>query len=435
MMKKSINIGIIGLGTVGRGVIQLLQRNRSAIEPRIAAQLKLRAVCDRRKSRCPKELLDIFYPNWQKVVNDPEIDIVIELIGGLEPARTIILTALKNKKPVVTANKAVLANHWSEIFHTARQFHSLVYFEASVGGGIPVIQAINEGLAGNCFSRIVGILNGTTNYILTQMAKKRLDFRTALHWAQKKGFAEANPKTDIAGIDTANKLAILSSLAWNIWIKPQKISVVGIEGITLMDVIFADEEFGYVPKLLGLSQVMSEGLLLVVRPFLVSKDHPFSKVDNEFNAIMIKGNAVDEVMLVGRGAGAMPAASAVVSDIIFLARQINSGLAGNLPYVSPDHKKHLRIVPSQKLVAPFYLRFMTVDRPGVLSTISGYLARSNVSIAGVYQKAPLDIRRRAVPIVILTHPAKEGNLRRALERIEKLPISRTRPVFLPIIKF
>lgn len=422
-MNKHINIGLIGYGTVGQGVMKIIENTRAAIEARIGATIEVAAICD----LYPIDRKELYVKNWKELVERRDIDIVVELIGGYEPARTVILAALENGKHVVTANKAVLAKYWDEIFTAARANSRLVYFEASVGGAIPVIQGLNEGLAANKIEKVTGILNGTTNFILTEMSKGGVDFASALKKAQKAGFAEADPTFDIEGIDTANKLAILSSLAWSSWVKVADIDVSGISSVSADDVYFA-RKFGYVIKLLGSALMTDDGLALFVQPCLVPAKHTFATVENEYNAVLVHGDAAGDTMFYGKGAGQLPAASAVVSDVIFLSRQVVNGIAGKEPYITYDKKRKLAILPPKKISGSYYLRFNTADKPGVLSTISGILGKCGVSIAAVYQEEPLAKRRAGVPIIILTHRTMQGNVQKAFNLIDKLPIVKARLV-------
>ena len=316
--------------------------------------------------------------------------------AGDEPARTVIVEALKSGKHVVTANKAVLVKHWDEIFSIAGKYSKLVYFEASVCGAIPVIQVLNEGLRGNRIEKISGILNGTTNYILSEMTREKITFASALVRAQKSGFAEADPSFDIEGIDTANKLAILSSLAWGAWVKLDDIRTSGIEEVSIDDVYFA-RKFGYVIKLLGTAVSGDDGLELSVEPCLVPNKHTFANVEKEYNAILVHGDAAGDIMLYGKGAGQMPAASAVVADIIFLSREVANGTAGKVPYITYDPSKSPKLIDDSDSEGSYYLRIVTTDKPGVLSRISGILGKFGVSIATVYQEEPLAKRRRGSP--------------------------------------
>ncbi|HCJ66128.1 MAG TPA: homoserine dehydrogenase [Elusimicrobia bacterium] len=443
-----INLGLVGYGTVGSGVVKILETNLSLLENKVGTKLNLKKICDRDKKRLRNLSAHRFAlaggkivttTNWEEIVNDPKIDIVIELIGGYEPARTIILSAIKKKKHIATANKALLAKHWDEIFTTAGKNKVLVYFEASVGAGIPVVQALNEGLAANRIHSILGILNATTNYILTRMSKKNIDFPTALKETQKAGFAEANPKLDIEGIDAAHKLSILASIAYSSWVKLENIYTEGISHLDQQDIKFAFEEFGYETKLLGICKEVitsnperSRRIDVRVHPALIPQEHPFATVENEYNAVLIKGDAVGDVMFYGKGAGGMSAASAVVSDIIYLARHIHNQTAGKIPYVTYQKGKKLSFLPIGEIETAYYLRFTTVDRPGVLSKISGILGENKVSIASCFQKVPTTLRPRGVPILMVTHKAKEKNIRQAIEEIDRLPITRAKTVMLRI---
>jgi len=426
-MKRNVKIAIVGYGVVGQGVYKIIEDNRKAIEKRIGASCDIAAVCDLRKIS-PKSL---HVKNYRDVIERKDIDIVVELMGGYEPARTLILESIKSGKHVITANKAVLAKYWDEIFTAARQYSRLVYFEASVGGAIPVIQVLNEGLAANHIEKISGILNGTTNYILSEMTREKINFATALVRAQKSGFAEADPSFDIEGIDTANKLAVLSSLAWGAWVKLEDIRTRGITGVSSDDVSFA-KKFGYVIKLLGTAINSSDWLELSVEPCLIPVNHPFASVHKEYNAVILQGDASGDIMLSGKGAGQMPAASAVVADIIFLSKEVANGTAGRVPYVTNDPAKKPKILDSSESNGSYYLRFVTADKPGVLSKISGILGKYGVSIASVYQEEPLAKLRRGVPIIMLTHKINLAGLEKALEAINELPIIKAKSVYYRI---
>ena len=428
-MKKMVSVGVIGCGTVGQGVVKILSRMSASIERRVGIPVRIVAMCDVRP---------IFYKgihcttSYQELLKNEGIDIVVELIGGYEPARTVILSALRSGKHVVTANKAVLAKYWDEVFTLAQEKGKLVYFEAAVGGAIPVVQTIDEGMAGNHIKKITGILNGTTNYILSEMTRSGIPFKEALSLARFAGFAEANPVFDVDGIDTAHKLAILSSLAWSQWVKISDIEVTGIGNVSDDDVYFAKKEFGYVIKLLGSASVVSNKLELSVEPCMVPNTSTFATVEREYNAVMINGDASGDITLFGKGAGQMPAASAVVSDIIYLARQVAYGNAGQMPYIVYDAKKRMPIVPAEKKAGKYYLRFIAQDRPGVLSRIAGILSADKISIASVYQKEPLPRLQKGVPVLMLTHATTKKNLLRALKRIDRMPIILEKTAFYRI---
>lgn len=424
-MKKILNIGIIGYGTVGRGVLKILEKNQLIAIRKSGVRIRIKSICDIR----PIDKPDLYVDNYRTIIKDPEIDIVVELIGGYEPARTVITEALKNGKSVVTANKAVLAKYWDEIFSLAQEKKQLVYFEASVGGVIPVIQGLNEGLAANEIKKIKGILNGTTNFILSKMTNEDMTYEDALKDAQKAGFAEANPSSDVKGFDTANKLAILSSIAWGSWIKVKDIRVKGIDKLSVEDVKIASD-FGYVVKLIGSAVKTDNGVDLWVEPCLVDHHHFFANVHNEYNAVMIKGDASDDVVFYGKGAGQLPAASAVVSDIIDLAKFIATETAGEVQNVIYSKKKNIKFLPHGKSKSDYYLRFSVVDRPGVLAKISGILGEYGVSIASLYQKERN--KDKKVSIIITTHRAVSEKVAQALETIDKLPIIKAKTVKLRI---
>jgi homoserine dehydrogenase len=434
-MKKPVKIGLVGVGTVGGGVIQMLQRNRAIIEAKVGAPVEIAMICDKYMTPAAFKKLGVsatFTHKAEDVILHPDIDIFVELIGGYEPARTFVLKALHAGKHVVTANKALLAKYWGDVFEHTRIYRRLVYFEASVGGGIPVIQALNEGMAGNHISKIIGILNGTTNFVLTRMKKAGLDYPSALKEAQQSGFAEADPTFDVEGIDAAHKIAILASIASGTWVRLSDVVTEGITHLDSRDIEFVRKEFGYVIKLLGIAKLTEKSVEVRVHPALIPETHPFANVENEYNAISIIGDAAGDVMLYGKGAGRMAAASAVVSDITYLARQVSAGTAGKLPYVSGDHMKHLPAVPKAEMSSRFYLRFTVAERPGVLASISGILSQLGVSISGVYQPEHSFKNTRGIPIMILTHAAREGVIEKALKEIARKPYIRAKTVLLRI---
>jgi len=434
-MKHPVRLGLVGLGTVGTGVVQMLQKNRALIEAKVGAPVQLSKVCDKRARMADVRRLgleNIFTRKADEVILNPDIDIFIELIGGYEPARTFVLKALHAGKHVVTANKALLAKYWGDVFEHTRVYRRLVYFEAAVGGGIPVIQALNEGLAGNRISKVVGILNGTTNYILTRMSQAGLSYPAALKEAQKAGFAEADPTFDVEGIDAAHKIAILASIASGTWVRLTDVVTEGITRVDPRDMAFVRREFGYVIKLLGIAKLTDESAEVRVHPALIPESHPFANVQNEYNAIELHGDAAGDVMLYGKGAGQMPAASAIISDVTYLARQVAAGTAGKLPYVSGEYHRHLKAVPKEEMVSRFYLRFTVVDNSGVLASISGILSKLGVSISGVYQPEHGFKNIKGVPIMILTHPVAEAVMERALKEIRSKPYTRARPVLYRI---
>jgi homoserine dehydrogenase len=434
-MKPPVRIGLIGLGTVGTGVVQMLRDNRALIEAKVGAPVHLAMVCDR--SAKPAELKKlgieaVFVRKAEEVLLNPDIEILVELIGGYEPARTFVLKALHAGKHVVTANKAIIAKYWGDIFEHARIYRRLVYFEGAVGGGIPVIQALNEGMAGNRITKIVGILNGTTNFVLTRMSQGGLTYAAALKEAQAAGFAESDPSFDVDGIDTAHKIAILASIASGARVRLEDVVTEGITHIDARDIAFVQKEFGYVVKLLGIARFENGAVEVRVHPALIPAKHPFANVQNEYNAVVLDGDAVGDIMLYGRGAGRMAAASAVVSDITYVARQVAAGTAGKLPYVSGDHRKLSKAVAKAQMKSRFYLRFTVTDRPGVLSGISGILSKFGISISGVYQPESGFDSGKGASIMILTHQSAEGTMEKALKQIARQSYVRAKPAVLRI---
>jgi homoserine dehydrogenase len=352
-------------------------------------------------------------------VDDPDIDIVVELIGGTLEARDLALAAMERGKHVVTANKALLALHGNDIFAAAAQAGVEVAFEGSVCGGIPIILTLRQGLAANRIQEILGILNGTCNYILTQMSQSNQPFAEALAEAQAAGFAEADPTLDISGGDTAHKLAILMALAYGARLDFDAVSVAGIDGLDPLDLQFA-REFGYAVKLLAITRDDGERLEARVHPTLIPREHMLARVDGVFNAVHLTGDAVGPLLLSGRGAGMLPTASAVVSDLLDLARNLNHGIRRRLPPLGCDAALDNRraVKPMDEVVTNYYFRFAALDRPGVLSLISGILGKHNISIAAVIQKGR-EVKG-AVPIVMITHYAREADVRRALVEIDAL---------------
>ena len=431
MENRKVYIGIIGFGTVGVGVLKILKNIEKMIVEKIGGEIVIKKIVDKKLDRNWTIDFDksILSDNVDDILNDPEIEIVVELIGGYEPARTIILKALEKKKHVVTANKAVLAKYWDEINQTCKKNNVLVYFEASVGAGIPVIQGLNEGLAGNKIKLICGILNGTTNYILTKMLKEKCTFDSALKKAQELGFAEADPTFDIKGIDTAHKLAILASIAYGSSITIDKVYVEGIDTIKSEDVDFASKELDFTMKLLAIAKKGKNGLELRVHPSFIPNEHLLSSVNNEFNAIFIIGDAAGEIMFYGKGAGELPAASGVVSDIIYISKHIINEIAGKSQFVTYTRRKDIKIMNILDIETKYYIRFDAVEAPGVLAKIAGILGKHNVSIASCFQK---DVCQESVPVIITTHQTKEQNLRQAIEEIDSLGVTKTKTTFVRI---
>jgi homoserine dehydrogenase len=421
---QTIQIGLIGLGNVGVGMVHILQQQAALIAGRLGAQLVLKRVATLHPERSrtvqlPAALLttDAF-----EVIRDPEIAIVVELIGGYEPARTYLLAALQQGKHVVTANKALLAKHGQEIFHAASTLERDIGFEASVGGGIPIIRSIKEGLVANQFLSIASIINGTANYILSNMSDHGRDFAEVLQSAQTLGYAEADPTFDIEGIDAAQKLALLASLAFGSWVAYEDIYTEGISRLTQLDIAYA-RELGYRAKLLALAKMDHGQLDVRVHPALVATESWLANVNGVYNAVLLRGDAVGQQMLIGRGAGALPTGSAVVGDLVDVARNILKGSAGRVPPPAyhDDHSLHrLPLKDINDIVCKYYLRFHVLDRPGVLAAITGILGDNQISIASVIQKERGHESGAAVSVVMMTHEAQERSVRAALQAIQPL---------------
>jgi len=426
-------VGLLGWGVVGAGTARLLTEDADLIRERLGWPLVLKRIADLDITRPRPGRVDpgILTTDAGQVLHDPEIEIVIELIGGLEPARTFMLQAIKAGKHVVTANKALLATHGPEIFAAAQEYGVDVLFEASVGGCIPIIRVLKEGLTANHIRRFFGILNGTANYILTKMSAEKVDFEAALSQAQVQGFAEADPSFDIDGVDTAHKLALLVSLAYGLKIDLDKIYVEGIRGLSPADILFADE-FGYAIKLLAIAMQNGPAIEARVHPTMLPKDHVLSGVSGPFNAILFNGHAAGDILLYGQGAGMMPTASAVVSDVIELARSIASGARRRVPPLAWPHigVNGLSLRPIEEIVTQYYFRFSALDQPGVLSKITGILGNRRISIKAVIQKGR-EVRG-AVPIVMLTHEAREADVNQALGEIDALDVVRDPTVRLRV---
>ena len=368
----------------------------------------------------------------EEIIEDPEIEIVMELMGGIGPAKTYILKAIQKRKHVVTANKALLALHGDEIFKAAYRSDVDVSFEASVGGGIPIIRSIKEGFVANRIQSIFGILNGTSNYILSKMTDDGRDFREVLKEAQEKGYAEADPTYDIEGIDAAHKLTILIRLAFGTPFQFKEVFIGGISQVTPLDIQFS-REFGYRIKLLAITKIDQGKIEARVHPTLIPEGHLLSKVDGVFNAIYVQGDAVGPTLFYGQGAGQMPTGSAVVSDLVELGRNILTQASGRRVPLLSYQESAIEKVPLKKMeevVMPFYMRFSALDRPGVLSKISGILGKNDISIAAVIQKGRQV--NGAVPIVMMTHEAKERDVHRALKEIDRLGVILGKTMFIRV---
>jgi homoserine dehydrogenase len=427
-----VGVGIVGFGTVGSGTAKLLLDNAALLRQRIGVPVRLVRVADLdierdRGVRLPEGVLTT---DGLRVVRDPAVDIVAELIGGTGAARTFLLEAIRNGKSVVTANKALLAEQGAEIGRAVSEAGVDMGFEACVGGGIPIIRAMREGLAANRITEIYGIINGTCNYILSRMTNEGKEFAEVLAEAQRIGLAEADPSFDVDGIDSAHKLAILVWLATGGTVPLKEIFVEGIRGISPLDISFA-REFGYAIKLLATAKQKESGMEVHVHPTMISAEHLLSTVGGSYNAVYVKGDFVGSTLYYGQGAGKLPTASAVVSDIIDIARNLRRGATGRMPpsgFHRPGDGGRTPVSPFTGVRSEYYLRFQVIDKPGVLSRIAGVLGAHGISIASVIQKG----RRAesAVPIFIVTHHAKESDMRAALDETDRLPIvlDRTRMI-------
>jgi homoserine dehydrogenase len=417
--KKSINIGIIGFGTVGTGTARILMENADVIKRRLGAPAVLKKISDLdvKRDRGISLAGVQLTTNAQDVLTDPDIDIVVELIGGYKPAKEFILDAIKNKKHVVTANKALLAVHGEELYGAAEKAGVTLGFEASVAGGIPILRALRNGLAANNIKSIYGIVNGTCNYILTLMTSAGRKFDEVLKEAQAKGYAEADPTFDIEGIDSAHKLAILAMLAFGTPVKFDDIYTEGISKITPLDIDFA-RDLGYTIKLLAITKMVDGEIEARVHPTMLPASFPIATVDGVFNALSVTGDAVGSTMFYGRGAGDMPTGSAVVSDIIDIGRDILAGCAARSPVTAFRERKLLTIRKMDDITSCYYLRFSATDRPGVMSRITGVLGKNNISISSMIQKGRK--AAEAVPVVMMTHEAVERDVRKALAEIDTM---------------
>lgn len=426
---KTINLGLIGLGTIGTGVVKVLRENSALIEKRIGVSLIIKRIADLDIKRDRGVPIDksILTTDAKKIINDDEIDIVIELMGGYEPALSFIMQSISNKKHIVTANKALLAKHGEEVFEAIKKHKVNIGFEASVGGGIPIIRCIKDNLAANRFESIYGIVNGTGNYILSKMTDEGENFQDVLKEAQEKGYAEADPTFDIEGMDSAHKIAILGSLAFGCHIPIEKVFTEGITHITPMDINFA-REFGYRIKLLAIAKKEDNAIDIRVHPTMISNDNLISNINGVLNAITVRGNAVGETMLIGEGAGALPTASAVLSDVMEIAGCITYG--NRSPSFDTGNHAKLKLKPIDEIVSKYYLRFLVLDEPGILSKLSGILGANSISIESVIQKGRSD--SGGVPLVFMTHKAMEKDIQKAVKEINELKVVKEKSILIRV---
>lgn len=423
-MNKTIHVALLGFGTIGSGTYEVIEeRQKDALPHKVGAEVKVTWVYGRAQEKVSVQAHlashTTFTSDWQDIIQDKDVDIVIELMGGIEPAKTYILDALRAGKHVVTANKDLIADHGQELFKTAADYHCDLMFEASALGAIPIIQPIKEDLAANTLTELVGIMNGTTNYILTKMGSEGWDFYDALAEAQRLGFAEADPTADIEGYDAGRKVAILATIAFHTPVTFADVTVEGITKITSSDMTYADR-LGCVIKLLGLARRTNGGIDLRVYPALIAKGHPLASVNDAFNAIFIKGDAVDEVMFYGHGAGRLPTASAVVGDVINICRNLKTGSVGRVSDYSYDA---IPVLEPGQSKSRFFLRMQVADSPGVLAKIGYAFGEAQVSIAQVIQGTSAESDNgHLAELVIITHEVEQAAFDQAIEAVTALDV-------------
>jgi len=424
MSIKPINVGLLGIGTVGGGTFTVLQRNAEEIARRAGRPIRITVVADKNLELAKQvtggacRITDDAF----SVVSDPEVDIVIELIGGYGVAKELVLKAIANGKHVVTANKALLATHGNEIFKAAQDKGVMVAFEAAVAGGIPIIKALREGLSANRIEWIAGIINGTTNFILSEMRDKGLSFDTVLKEAQRLGYAEADPTFDIEGVDAAHKITILSALAFGIPMQFDKAYIEGISKLDAIDIKYA-EQLGYRIKLLGITRRTPEGVELRVHPTLIPAKRLIANVEGAMNAVLVQGDAVGSTLYYGKGAGAEPTASAVIADLVDVTRMHTADPEHRVPHLAfqPDKLVDLTILPMDEVTTSYYLRLRVQDKPGVLADITRILADEQISIDAVIQKEPGEGEDQT-DLIMLTHQTREKRINAAIAKVEVLPV-------------
>lgn len=431
--KKSVGVGIIGFGTIGTGVVRVLRDQAADIGARLGFPVRLVRVADldTRSDRGVKLGRGVLIDDASRLIHDPAVDVVVELIGGNEPAKTFLCEAIAAGKSVVTANKALLSGEGLGLARAAEKAGVVLGFEASVGGGIPIVRVLKEALAGDYNREVYGIVNGTANYILSEMSAGRGEFAEVLAAAQSMGLAEADPTYDVDGIDSLHKLVILAALAFGKKIRPGAVYAEGIRNITRVDIDYA-REFGYAIKLLAVARDTPDGVEARVHPAMVPNSHLLSQVSGAFNAICLQGRALGTSLYYGQGAGMMPTATAVVADVLEAARVLNDGRAGSVPPYGRGARDMVsaRVVPMGETSHEYYVRLRLADNPGVLAKISSLLGNEGISLATVSQhESP---QEGSVPVVMRTHRASESALNRALSRIARLSASRSRPVVIRV---
>ncbi|EIW18499.1 MULTISPECIES: homoserine dehydrogenase [Pelosinus] len=415
-MRKTITIGLLGMGTVGTSVVKILTENANDISQKVGIPVNIKKIMVRQLDKNRNIDVDAeFTTTIDDIINDPDIDIIVEVMGGMNPTKDYIVQALVAGKHVVTANKDVVAKHGQEIFEAADKSKVDFLFEASVAGGIPIIRPLKQCLAANKISEVMGIINGTTNYMLTKMANEGLDFNSVLAEAQAKGYAEADPTADVGGFDAARKIAILASIAFGSRVSIDDVYVEGITTISTEDITYA-KELGYVIKLLAIAKDDERGIDVRVHPAFIPAKHPLASVHDVFNAIYIKGDAVGETMFYGRGAGGMPTASAVVSDIIDVARNITHNANSRILCTCFSQKS---FCPVQNTESPYYIRLLVADKPGVLAAIAGAFGAQQVSLHSVIQKRKVN---NSSELVLITYQVSDANLRLAINTISGMSV-------------
>lgn len=446
MTQQRVNVGIIGGGTVGGGVYQALQRNGALMASRLGVELHVAKIAVRDPERprpvpIPKELLTT---DWRSVIQDSSIQLIVELMGGTTTAREVVLTALRNGRSVITANKALLSAHGEELFSAARAHNANLYYEASVAGGIPIIKVLRESLVGNQITRIHGIVNGTCNYILTRMKLEGADFNEVLRDAQRLGYAEAEPSLDVDGHDAAHKIGILASLAHGFWVQPDQIHTEGIRHISKLDIQFA-ERLGHTIKLLGTvkvcpapasrskkASVARPHIQVAVYPALVPNSHVLANVNYAFNAIALRGDVVGDTLFYGRGAGQDPTASSVLSDLADAALDLKCGSHNRVPaFVAHDVPG--KVIPMDDVVSRYYVRLSVIDRPGVFARIAKVLAEAKIGISSIIQ--PEGHQGETVPVILMIHDAPNAAMDRAINQIARLNVVKDRPIVIRVESF
>jgi len=438
---QQVNLGILGGGTVGGGVFQAIQRNGALMASRLGVRLRITqmAVRDLKRKRAVQIPRSLLTAEWSEVVENPQVNLIVELMGGVTTAREAVLAALRQGKPVVTANKALLSAHGEELFEAAQRSGTNLYYEASVAGGIPIIKVLREGLIGNRITRLYGIVNGTCNYILTRMKLEGADFADVLADAQRLGYAETPPDLDIDGHDAAHKIGILASLAHGFWVNPKHIHVEGIRSVTRLDMQFAGQ-LGYTIKLLGIVKRLGEmsrntqhaSIQVSVYPTLVPNSHVLASVNHVFNAVYVRGDVVGDTLYYGRGAGQDATASAVLSDLADAALDLKCGTRSRIPPFVP-HEQAGAVAPMDEVVCRYYVRLNVVDQPGTLAKIAAILAETNIGISSVIQ--PEGHEGKSVPLILMIHDATNAAMTKALTKIAKLGVVKAKPVMLRVENF